>query len=106
MPVQPIRDPKARQWLDLLAYAEGTDKSRTGQGYNVMFGGGTFNDLRRHPDKVVNAPNISSAAAGRYQFMPSTWSGVSKKLGVFTCLTCNPSNTLFGLRIPKFWNRA
>jgi muramidase (phage lysozyme) len=79
MPVQPIRDPKARQWLDLLAYAEGTDKSRTGQGYNVMFGGGTFNDLRRHPDVVVNR---TSAAAGRYQFMPSTWSGVSKKLGL------------------------
>lgn len=79
MPVQPIRDPKARQWLDLLAYAEGTDKSRTGQGYNVMFGGGTFNDLRRHPDVVVNR---TSAAAGRYQFMPATWGEVSKKLGL------------------------
>jgi|GEM_PF-1300068 len=82
MPVQPIRDPKARQWLDLLAYAEGTDKSRTGQGYNVMFGGGTFKDLRRHPDVVVKAPGIASAAAGRYQFMPGTWSEVSKKLGL------------------------
>jgi muramidase (phage lysozyme) len=25
-------------------------------GYNVMFGGGKFNDFSRHPDKVIRSP--------------------------------------------------
>ena len=51
-------------------------------GYNVMFGGGRFNDLSRHPDRVVRTPNYSSAAAGAYQFMPGTWGEVKSKLGL------------------------
>jgi len=51
-------------------------------GYNVMFGGGRFSDLSRHPDRVVRTPNYSSAAAGAYQFMPGTWGEVKSKLGL------------------------
>ena len=51
-------------------------------GYNVMFGGGKFNDLSRHPDRVVRTPNYSSAAAGAYQFLPGTWGEVKGKLGL------------------------
>lgn len=70
-----------QNWLDLIAYAEGTDRGRTGGGYDVQFGGGRFNDLSRHPDQVVRTPGYASAAAGRYQFMPATWSEVSRKVG-------------------------
>jgi muramidase (phage lysozyme) len=74
--------PSSRQnWLDLIAYAEGTDRDRTGGGYDVQFGGGRFNDLSRHPDQVIRTPRYASAAAGRYQFMPATWSEVSRKIG-------------------------
>ena len=62
-----------------ISGAEGTlleDKP----GYNVMFGGGKFNDLSRHPDRVVRTPNYSSAAAGAYQFLPGTWGEVKGKL--------------------------
>jgi muramidase (phage lysozyme) len=52
-------------------------------GYNVMFGGGRFKDLSRHPDKVIRSPGgYSSAAAGAYQFMPGTWEEVKNELGL------------------------
>ena len=52
-------------------------------GYNVMFGGGKFNDLSRHQDKVISSRGgYSSAAAGAYQFMPGTWGEVKSKLGL------------------------
>ena len=79
----PITDPNARKWLDAIAYAEGTDRNLTGDnGYNVIFGGGTFKDLSRHPDRVIPGGGYSSAAAGRYQFMPNTWKGTAAKLGL------------------------
>ena len=79
----PITDANARKWLDAIAYAEGTDKNLTGDnGYNVIFGGGTIKDLSRHPDRVVSGGGYSSAAAGRYQFMPKTWQETSTKLGL------------------------
>jgi len=75
--------PLERQWLDLISFAEGTyDPSRGGTQYDIMFGGGRFSDLSRHPDKVISSGGYNSAAAGAYQFMPQTWAGVSKKLGL------------------------
>jgi hypothetical protein len=47
-----------------------------------MFGGGRFKDLSRHPDTVIRGGGYSSAAAGRYQFMPGTWAGAAKALGL------------------------
>jgi muramidase (phage lysozyme) len=52
-------------------------------GYNVMFGGGKFEGFSRHPNRVISSPGgYSSAAAGAYQFMPYTWKGVQKSLGL------------------------
>jgi len=80
----PVSNPVAQQWLDLIAYAEGTDRARKGAGYDVMFGGGRFTDFSRHPDKVITTPSFprGSAAAGRYQFMPDTYAGLAKQLGL------------------------
>jgi len=65
-----------------IAGAEGTILGGK-PGYNVMFGGGRFQGYERHPDRVVRSPGgYSSAAAGAYQFMPGTWSGVQKSLGL------------------------
>lgn len=75
--------PLERQWLDLISFAEGTyDPSRGGTQYDIMFGGGRFGDLSKHPDRVISSGGYNSAAAGAYQFMPQTWAGVSKKLGL------------------------
>jgi muramidase (phage lysozyme) len=79
-----LDNPLTRQWLDLIAFAEGTDPNRSGGGYRTMFGGGQAPSLERHPDTVIRTKGFprGSAAAGRYQFMPGTWSGAAKALGL------------------------
>ena len=57
-------------------------KRAEGSDYNVMFGGGRFNDYSKHPDKVIRSGGYSSAAAGIGQFMPKTWAGAQKALGL------------------------
>lgn len=65
-----------------ISGAEGTLRDDK-PGYNVMFGGGRFEDLSRHPDKVIRSPGgYSSAAAGAYQFLPGTFAEVQQKLGL------------------------
>jgi len=71
----------ARGWLRALSAAEGT--TRNGEvRYDIMFGGGRFNDLSRHPDTVIDGGRYKSAAAGAYQFMPGTWDRVSRALNL------------------------
>lgn len=63
----------ARAWLAAIRAAEGTAGPN---GYRTMFGGGTFSDMSRHPDRVIRSGGYTSAAAGAYQFMPDTWRSV------------------------------
>jgi muramidase (phage lysozyme) len=65
--------PQAKAWLATIRFAEGTSGPN---GYRTMFGGGLFNDMSRHPDRVIRSGGYASAAAGAYQFMPDTWRGV------------------------------
>lgn len=77
-----------RAFRDTLAYAEGTDKPAVQNsnflGYDVIVGGSLFSDFSKHPNKLVHLPryNISSSAAGRYQFIRTTWNALVKKLGL------------------------
>ena len=71
--------PKRRALLNTIRYAEGTWKDGEDKGYRIMYGGGQFQDLSRHPERVV-VKRYSSAAAGAYQFLPKTWKGVAKEL--------------------------
>jgi len=71
----------ARRWLKAISFAEGTWANNKPK-YDILFGGGTFGDLSRHPDRVIHTPNYSSAAAGAYQFMPGTWESVQRKLNL------------------------
>ena len=75
-------DPNVLKFLNLIARAEGTEK----YGYNTAFGGGYFGDLSQHPNikknfKQTDGKVNSSGASGRYQFLNSTWNGLSKKYG-------------------------
>ena len=72
--------PARRALLDTIRYAEGTWAGGSEVGYRIMFGGGTFKNLDRHPDQVNHGGGYSSAAAGAYQFMPATWGGVVSAL--------------------------
>jgi muramidase (phage lysozyme) len=62
--------------LDMIAYAEGT-RGYSKDGYNVKFGFGLFGSCDRHPNDCVRMSNGDcSTAAGRYQFLIGTWSGL------------------------------
>ena len=55
--------PERRALLNTIRYAEGTWSNGEDKGYQVLYGGGLFKDLSRHPEKVV-ASRYTSAAAG------------------------------------------
>ena len=71
--------PERRALLNTIRYAEGTWKDGEDKGYRIMYGGGQFQDLSRHPERVI-VKRYTSAAAGAYQFLPKTWRGVAKEL--------------------------
>ena len=68
-----------RALLNTIRYAEGTWKDGHDLGYQILYGGGQFADLSRHPDRVV-VRRYASAAAGAYQFLPATWKQVASEL--------------------------
>ena len=45
----------------------------------MLYGGGRFHGLERHPEIVVSRGYVS-AAAGAYQFLPDTWKEAARKL--------------------------
>lgn len=63
-----------------ISRAEGTWRNNK-PGYNIQFGGGTFNDFSQHPNTVIRTPGYASAAAGAFQFMPSTWKNTAAAIG-------------------------
>jgi len=79
----PLKIPAQRQaFLDLIAYAEGTDKVINGKrdGYNIQFSFKTFSDFTDHPREIINVSGYSSSAAGRYQFINETWDDCKEAL--------------------------
>jgi muramidase (phage lysozyme) len=73
--------PQRRALLETIRYAEGTWKNGSPDGYRVLYGGGLFEELKRHPEITVQR-RYSSAAAGAYQFLPTTWEAVARQLGL------------------------
>ena len=71
--------PVGQGLLRAIRVGEGTAGPK---GYQTMFGGGTFNDLSKHPDRVIRSGGYASAAAGAYQFLPGTWNQVASQLGL------------------------
>jgi len=70
-----------RAFLDTIAYAEGTSGS---EGYRTIVGYNYFDNFDDHPREPVYIQSIDdySDAAGRYQFLSTTWDGVRSKLGL------------------------
>jgi lysozyme len=71
--------PERRALLETIRFAEGTWKGGRPEGYRVLYGGGLFASLQRHPEITVRR-RYTSAAAGAYQFLPRTWHEVSSRL--------------------------
>lgn len=78
---QLLQRPEIRSLLNTIRYAEGTPGQA---GYQTMFGGGKFDVSKgwQHPDKVISSGGYNSAAAGAYQYLPGTWQGAAKALGL------------------------
>ncbi len=58
--------------LDLIGWTEGTDKHGS-DAYRVMFTHKLFSGFADHPRLIQRSGDLSSDAAGRYQFLSSTW---------------------------------
>lgn len=77
-------------FLDMLAWAEGTSRSRhtKDDGYDVIVGGidspNTFKDYSKHPNVLVqvNTKGLKSTAAGRYQLLNRWYEPYRKLLGL------------------------
>lgn len=72
--------PAQRALLDTIAGTESPD-------YNTIYGGKKFDSYAAHPGVAVpigSGPNAgkTSSAAGRYQFLGSTWNNQAQKLGL------------------------
>lgn len=64
----------------LLATIGGPDES--GGRYNVNYGGTNFSSFADHPRQMISAGGYTSDAAGRYQFLSTTWDQERAKLGL------------------------
>lgn len=78
---QAYQDPNVRKFLNFIAQAEGVK-----YGYNTMFGNERFQSLGAHPNvrkafKQTDGRTNYTTAAGRYQFLNSTWNNLAKRYG-------------------------
>lgn len=64
-------------FLDTIGYAEGT-----GDRYDYMFTHKVFYSYAGHPRQIQCSYGLCSDAAGRYQFLSTTWDAMRRKLGL------------------------
>lgn len=81
-PLDYLNDPRVRQFLDGLAGAEGVKHS-----YYTIFGNERLGSLAQHPNvrkrfKQTDGTWDETTAAGRYQFLKTTWDEQARRYGL------------------------
>jgi lysozyme len=66
-----------KAFLIMIQYSEGTLGK---DAYRKLYGGGTVDDLSKHPNRPVSKWGITSTAAGAYQILNKTWAGLAQEL--------------------------
>ncbi len=61
----------------MIQYAEGTIGKNA---YRMLYGGNFLNDYSMHPNIAVTKWGITSTAAGAYQLLYKTWTGLQQAL--------------------------
>ena len=84
-PIEGTPSSQIEAFLEVIAWCEGTDRaigdgSKTG--YNIMYTYKTFTDFSDHPRQINCSGGLCSDAAGRYQFLASTWDMVVDQLSL------------------------
>lgn len=76
-----LQKPEVRSFLNTISYAEGTPGTA---GYQTMFTGKQFDPSKgwKHPRQIQRGGGYASDAAGKYQYLSTTWEGVQKELGL------------------------
>lgn len=77
---------EARALLNIISEFEGTSRGAD-NGYRTNYGGSEFESYADHPRTprtITSGPDQggNSTAAGRYQFIGSTWDNMSRRLGL------------------------
>lgn len=86
-----------KAFLDVIAYAEGTS-GKGDNGYNVLFGiDKFFSSYADHPRVRHSFGNTYTTAAGRYQFIDTTWDSFAKKLKLKDFSPANQDKAAIGL---------
>lgn len=90
--------PEGKALLDAIAGSESG-------GYNSRFPSKTFSGFKDHPridEPIPWRPGLTSNAAGRYQFLSTTWDGLAKKLGLTDFSPANQDRAAWQLAIDAY----
>jgi muramidase (phage lysozyme) len=79
---EPVKNARTKAFLDTIAWAEGTDEVAN---YRTQYTGTQFAGFHDHPRErkcgLRYGQQLCADAAGRYQFLSSTWDRLAKKIG-------------------------
>lgn len=74
-----VNHPNVRAMFAVVRRGEGTSGEN---GYNTIYGGGTFSGFADHPRKSVTKWGRTSTAAGAYQALSSVWDETRQAMGL------------------------
>ena len=71
-----LANPNVQAFLRVIRAGE---TNQTPDAYRMLFGGGYFSSFADHPRQLISAADLTSSAAGAYQFLSKTWDGLLRK---------------------------